>query len=113
MNDNKIILHSITGARSIATPVTKSIAVAIGNGALVFHAGMLNVYQLVAILVKGIGAKPMFKRMQHVVHLLRHIPLSPGKIIIKHPVVEIKMPLFSLEILVKGDVFANVGDEAI
>src|SRR5699024_5036222 len=65
VDDDEIPFESPAGARKITAHISIFKMVAVGYGALMFHAQMGRFYQLIAVLVKGIRAEPVLKAADH------------------------------------------------
>ncbi|MNT92880.1 hypothetical protein D3C72_2342360 [compost metagenome] len=52
---------SPAGSRRIPAAIAILVMVTIGDGTLVFHAGMVGFNKFIAIFIEGIWTKPMFK----------------------------------------------------
>src|SRR6218665_2482708 len=65
--------------------------VAVSNSALVFHAQMRSFNQFITVFIERIRTKPMLKTFQHEFHITAELCFRIFKIVIKYPVVAIKL----------------------
>jgi hypothetical protein len=65
VDDDEIPVVSLSGAREVSAEVTVHVVIAVGDGALVLHAEVRGLDQLVAVVIPRVGSKPSLEAAQH------------------------------------------------
>src|SRR5215203_987440 len=110
MNNYEIEFKSDPTATRVALQITIPEPVAISDGALMFHAGIRDCNQLVAVFIKRIVSKPMLKRFKRAGNFLE-LPHRRLLLMRQDPVVNIQHTTFTFiffrEVYVVADVDVN------
>src|SRR5690606_11021395 len=97
MNDNKVPFQPPSRTRAIPAQVAVLIAISISHRTLMLHTQVRRIHQLITILVKGVGAKPMLEGPQHRLHITGEMHLSFFQVFAEHPIIDIEYTLLTLQ----------------
>ena len=107
MHDDEVPLHAPAGAREIAAGVAVLVSVAVGDAALVLHAEVRRLDELVAVLVPRIRPEPVLEALQHR-NRLAELHLRRVGVVGERPVVDRQLALLAVERVGEMRVLAGV-----
>ena len=112
VHNDEIPLQAQSRARQVAAEIAVEVMVAIGDGALMLHAQVRRLHELVAIGVPRIRPEPVLKAPQHGNHLLELSPRGIG-VIVERPEIECQPPRFAVQRIAEVSIPARVDRHVI
>ncbi len=113
MDNNKVPGASPTCTGKISSQITISEFIAIGNSTLVFHSQVRGLYYFITVFIKRIGAKPIFKTIEHRFYIAAKLFLRFFKIIIHYPIAAIKVSFFTMVCFTPVYILAYIGNDIV